>query len=182
MGFGLAAAAVSVIFVGGVVLGFPYWARLPGPFLVSADPRSIGPSGIQTATWMLEKLGPENRLVADRVNRTLTATYGRQHPISAVGDQVDVKGAYFAAALDAETRRELQRARVRFVLADDRLTTSLPYTGVYVERGEIRNGAWREPLPAIALEKWDTLASVDRIYDNGAIRLYDLRVYLNVRN
>jgi hypothetical protein len=170
------------MFMGGVVLGFPYWARLPGPFLVSADPRSVGPIGISAATWMLDNLGAENRLMTDRVNRALTATYGRQHPISAVGDQVDVKGAYFTAALDAETRRELQRARVRYVLADERLTASLPYTGVYVERGEIRNGRWTEPLPAIALEKWDTLASVDRIYDNGSIRLYDLRVMLNVRN
>ena len=51
----IATAAVMtgliVLFMGGAVLGIAPWARLPGPYLVSADPRSVSPQGIDAATW-----------------------------------------------------------------------------------------------------------------------------------
>ena len=82
----IATAAVMtgliVLFMGGAVLGIPPWARQPGPYLVSADPRSVSPQGIDAATWTLGALGPGGRFLSDRTNRTLLATYGRQHPIS----------------------------------------------------------------------------------------------------
>ena len=86
---------------------------------------------------MLDHLGTDNRVMTDRDNRILTKTYGLQHPMSAVGDQIDVKAAYFATDINPEVIALLQSGHVRYVLSDDRLPTSLPYTGVYVERGEI---------------------------------------------
>lgn len=85
--------ALVVLFMGAAVLGIPFWARLPGPYLVSADTRSVEPQGIAAARWTLAEIGPGNRFLSDRTNRTLLATYGRQHPISAVGDQIQRQGA-----------------------------------------------------------------------------------------
>jgi hypothetical protein len=166
--------AMMVVMVGGAILSFPYWARLPGSYLVSADPRSITPVGIDTATWMLDQLGSDNRVMTDRDNRILTKAYGLQHPMSAVGDQVDVKAAYFSTLITPDVVRLLLQGHVRFVLSDDRLPTSLPYTGVYVERGEIVNGGWTAPMPAAALDKWNTDQEVDRVYDAGPLKLYDV--------
>jgi hypothetical protein len=166
--------ATMVVMVGGAILSFPYWARLPGSYLVSADPRSITPVGIDTATWMLDHLGSDNRIMTDRDNRILTKTYGLQHPMSAVGDQIDVKAAYFATDITSDVVTLLEDGHVRYVLSDDRLPTSLPYTGVYVERGEILNGAWTSPMPASALDKWNADPEVDRVYDAGPLKLYDV--------
>jgi hypothetical protein len=166
--------ATMVVMVGGAILSFPYWARLPGSYLVSADPRSITPVGIDTATWMLDHLGSDNRILTDRDNRILTKAYGLQHPMSAVGDQIDTKAAYFATVIDPDVIDLLQSGHVHYVLSDDRLPTSLPYTGVYVERGEIAAGAWAAPMPAAALDKWNADSQVDRVYDAGPLKLYDV--------
>jgi hypothetical protein len=166
--------ATMVVMVGGAILSFPYWARIPGSYLVSADPRSITPVGIDTATWMLDNLGSDNRVLTDRDNRILTKAYGLQHPMSAVGDQIDVKAAYFATGITPDVIDLLQQGHVRYVLSDDRLPTSLPYTGVYVERGEILSGAWTTPMPATALDKWNADSEIDRVYDAGPLKLYDV--------
>jgi hypothetical protein len=181
-GMAISTVLIVAIFMGGVVLGFPYWARLPGPFLVSADPRSVEPQGIDAATWMLANLGPENKLLTDRVNRALTATYGQQHPISAVGDQIDVKAAFFAPRINVDERRILRKAGVHYVMTDERLSTSLPYTGVYVERGEIRSGAWTQPMSAAAIDKWAHIGTVNLIFDSGALRIYDIKALTDVPN
>lgn len=178
LAFGVRAAAVAGILVlstGGVILGIPAWARLPGPYLVSADPRSIEPQGLAAAAWSDRWLDPDSRFLSDRTNRMLLAVYGRQHPITAVGDRIDVKDAYFGETLLPEDISRLGRAGVQYVIADRRLATSLPYVGVYMERGEVSSrGPWQSPMPIAAFDKWETADGSDRIYDAGAVRIFDV--------
>src|SRR5262249_12075766 len=57
----------TIIFMGGVAVGWPPpWARLPRPYLVAADSRSIEAQGLAAADWARDVLGPNNRLIADR--------------------------------------------------------------------------------------------------------------------
>ncbi len=169
-------AGLIVLFMGGAILGIAPWARLPGPYLVSADPRSVSPQGIDAASWTLEALGPGRRFLADRTDRVLLATYGRQHPISASGDGFNLRPAYFSTQLTPEELDTLVRAGVDFVIADLRLPTSLPHVGVYVERGEqFTSGPWTSPMPREALDKWVGMSGVDLVYDNGDIRIHDIR-------
>ncbi len=175
-GTGAVMVGLIVLFMGGAILGIAPWARLPGPFLVAADPRSISPQGIDAAAWTLGALGPGQRFMSDRTNRVLLATYGRQHPLSATGDQVNLRSAYFDDTLTPDDEQLLTRAGVDYVIADHRLPTSLPYVGVYVERGEqITSGVWKVPMDAAALDKWATLPGADQVYDNGALDILDIR-------
>nr|MBA2570467.1 hypothetical protein [Chloroflexota bacterium] len=164
----------AILFVGGAILGVPFWARLPGAYLVSADTRSVEPQSITAATWAAQHVGPDARFVADRVNRVLLKTYGDQHPLSAVGDRIDVKEVFFSTVLGGPEQRLLEAARVRYVLADHRLTTALPTVGVYVERGEVRERPHVEPLDPAALDKWDEDPRVDRVFDSGDVRIHDV--------
>ena len=176
--FGTAAVMTGLIilFLGGAILGIAPWARLPGPFLVAADPRSVSPQGIDAATWTLDALGPGQRFLSDRIDRVLLATYGRQHPISSTGDKVNLRSAYFDDTLTPEDQALLTGAGVDYVIADHRLPTSLPYVGVYVERGEqFTSGPWTTPMDAAALDKWAALSGSDRVYDNGAVQIMDIR-------
>ena len=53
--------------------------------------------------------------------------------------------------------------------------TSLPYVGVYMERGEVQSrGPWQAPMPIAAFDKWETTTGVDRIYDGGDVRIFDV--------
>jgi len=175
-GTGAVMTGLIVLFMGGAILAIAPWARLPGPYLVAADPRSVSPQGIDAATWTLGALGPGQRFLSDRTSRVLLATYGRQHPISASGDAVNLRSAYFDDTLTLDDQAMLVRAGVDYVIADHRLPTSLPYVGVYVERGEqVSSGLWTVPMDAAALDKWAALPGADQVYDNGAVDILDIR-------
>jgi hypothetical protein len=45
----------------------------------------------------------------------------------------------------------------------------------YFEEGEIADGRHEVPIAARVLAKWDGVPGVDRVYDNGSIRVYDVR-------
>jgi len=61
------------------------------------------------------------------------------------------------------------------VAADQRLATSLPHLGIYVDNGEFQYGQRTSPPTPSTLTKFDDEPDVQRLFDNGAIRVYDLR-------
>jgi hypothetical protein len=168
-------SALAVLVVGGVLVGMPGWERLPGPYLVSADARSIESEGLAAAAWSKDVLGPDNRFVADRVNRILLATYGRQTIITSYASGVAVNRLYFSRELGDVEREIVQAGQVKYLLADQRLTTDLPTVGHYFDRGEESLvGQHVSPLDPELLDKFDHMPGVSRIFDSGNIRIYDI--------
>jgi hypothetical protein len=168
------AGAAAVVLVGGVVLGIPRWARLPGPYLASADARSIEPNGIAAATWARTELGPDNRVIADRVNRLLMGVYGHQETILANNPFVDMAAFYQAFEFGPPQHRLVAAQRVRFAVVDLRLTRLLPTVGFYFQKQELDSGPRTVPLRPGGLTKFDTEPGLDRLFDNGDIRIYDV--------
>jgi hypothetical protein len=171
----LHATALVVIMLGGVALAFPIWARLPGSYLVAADPRSIEPQGIDTAEWTIAYLGPDNRFVVDRTNRVLVGTIGQQHAVTASIDRIRVRNVLFSLQFGPEEARLLAAGDIDYVLVDRRLSSSLPLVGVYYERGEISGGRHQTPLDPAALAKFDGVPHISRLFDAGDIQIYDVR-------
>jgi hypothetical protein len=168
-------SALAVLVVGGVLVGMPGWERLPGPYLVSADARSIESEGLAAAAWSKDVLGSNNRFVADRVNRLLLATYGRQTIVTSYAFGVAVNQLYFAPEVGDVEREIVQAGNVTYLLADRRLTTDLPTVGYYFDRGEERLvGKHVSPLDPALLDKFDHTPGVSRIFDSGNIRIYDI--------
>lgn len=58
------------------------------------------------------------------------------------------------------------------MLVDMRLSTSPPVLGYYFEPWERNDGT---PLSPKALLKFDQINGVGRIYDNGWMKIYDIR-------
>jgi hypothetical protein len=163
----------AVLFAGGVIVGWPHWARLPGPYLVGADLRSIEPQGVAAAEWALRALGPGNRVAADRTNRLLMMTYGRQRIVTNSADLV-VAPVFFAPQLGPAERELLQLGQVRYLVVDHRLSRGLPLAQVYYEDGEPGGGRHRVPISPAALAKFDGMAGVSRLMDSGDIVVYDV--------
>jgi hypothetical protein len=82
----LLAGAATVMIIGGFLIGWPIWGRFPGPFIISADSRSVDAQGIAAAQWSLAVLGPNGRQVADRSQRLLQGTYGLQQAVTGYGN------------------------------------------------------------------------------------------------
>lgn len=171
---GLTAVAAAIVLVGGVVVGIPRWARLPGPYLASADARSIEPNGIAAAGWARSYLGPDNRMFADRTNQLLMGVYGHQGVIVANNPFVDLGAFYQAFAFGPVQRRLVEREAVTFAVVDRRLTRLPPTVGFYFQKQELNSGIRSAPLPLAGLQKFDTEPLIDRLFDNGDVLIYDV--------
>jgi hypothetical protein len=165
--------AATVIFAGGVIVGGPAWARLPGAYLVAADARSIEPESVSAAVWARSVLGAGNRFATDRVNRLLMGSYGEQRVVTAYGDRVDVPRLFFAPQVGGGERDVLRLGNIRYVLVDRRLSTASPLVGAYFDLGECHERC-AYPVAPESLDKFDHLDQVARVFDSGDIAIYDV--------
>jgi hypothetical protein len=167
----------SVIFVGGSIAGWPPWARLPGPYLVSADTRSIEAQGIHAAQWAGEHFDSGDRIAADRINTLLLATYGHLRPVTHQFDRFYISPVFTSLVLGAAEQGLIERLNLRYLLVDDRLTTELPRVGVYFEAGEPGARQYTTPIFPAALAKFDRNENISRLFDSGNIRIYDVGAF-----
>jgi hypothetical protein len=165
--------ALTILFIGGAISGSALTA-VPTRYKVSADALSIEPLGVATATWTREKLGDGWRFAADRVNRLLLATYGRQRLITTLQDKIDISGMLLGERLSDEDLYTITSGKVDFLLIDLRLGRALPLVGVYFEQGEDPR-LHAAPPSTKALLKFNQQPGVSRIFDGGPILIYDVR-------
>jgi hypothetical protein len=165
--------ALGTMLLSGMILGWGPNA-IVSHYRVSADAMSVEPLGIATAQWTRRWLGTGNRFATDRINRLLLAVYGRQMPVTLLGDGVDTSYVLFAPRLSAEEFDAVKRGMVDYVLVDLRLTEALPMMGVYFEGGE-DEAIHEEPPGTAALLKFNALNEVGRPFDNGVAVIYDVR-------
>ena len=169
------AFALILVFLGGVILDSgPGWRALPGPYEVIADERSIEPEGIQAAQWSLNYLGPDKRMVADRINQVLMLTYGYQYVVTSEGDQVDIAPLFFSSQFNSEDTAILRSGRVSYLVVDLRLSTGLPVQGFYYENFEPGAYHYTSPISSVALTKFNAVPQINRLFDSGNIVIYDV--------
>jgi len=162
-------AWITVIFLGGIIIGWPWWAQQPGSYMVSADTRSIGPEGIEMAAWTRQYLGIDNRIGTDRINRLLLSAYGDQQPATVLNDKLDVAPLFYAPTVSPSEVKLSQALNLHYIVVDLRLSTTLPAVGEYFE-----TDAPNRPIPLASLTKFDSLAGINRVFDSGNIAIYDV--------
>lgn len=164
-----------IIFLGGIIAGWTPWERLPWPYTVAADTRSIEPQGIAAAYWARAALGRNRRMAADRINTSLMGSFGEQRMIINLIDKVSISGIFLLPRFGADERRIIHEARIEYLVVDRRVTTAVPLDGHYYEGWEQAISQHAPPAEARALNKFDTMPGVQRVFDSGDIRLYDVR-------
>jgi hypothetical protein len=178
---GLAGAALAFLFAGGIIVGWAPQARLPGPFLVVADPRSVEVHNVAAARWADTALPARSRIVADRVTALLFSAYGRQDPQVGMAGGLPVADLITSPVFGLRERHIIQADKVRFIIIDKRLSKSRPLVGYYVDRdSEPQAFRYRKPISRKALEKFEGAAGLARIYDNGPIVVYDTATLLGL--
>jgi hypothetical protein len=170
----LFAAYMAVLFCSGIVGGWSPWARMPWPYMVGADTRSIEPQGLAAAAWASEFLGPDNRIAADRINMTLLGTYGEQRMITDLIDKVTISGIFLAPRIGPNELAAIRDGRIRYLAVDGRISTSLPLDGHYYEGWEKMVVPYTDPIRLSVLRKFDTMKHVSRLFDSGDITFYDV--------
>ncbi len=166
---------LGMILCGGIIAGSHPAARLPGPYMVEADSRSIDQQGIASAQWARAVLGPDNRMASDRVQSILMGAYGGQTLVFRYNDGINISQFFLLPQLGPEQIQDLQHARIRYLVIDRRITQSEPLYGYYFESWEdMVVTSFRPPVQIEMIEKFDRMAGVSRIYDSGDIRIYDV--------
>ncbi|MBY5853479.1 hypothetical protein HFN51_23400 [Rhizobium leguminosarum] len=166
------AAAATTVLIAGVISSEGPRILVPAGYEVSADSSSIEPMGISAARWTRQWLGGQH-FAADRINRLLLSTYGRQRVSTTLESGQDTSMAITAADLGPMERKLLIDSGVGFVMVDLRLTTGLPGVGVYFDGGaQDRNHT--VPLQSSSLLKFNSEPDVDRTFDNGFMVIFDV--------
>ena len=174
----LIAGILTVVFIGGglIAIGSSYEV-LPGPYEVGADALSVEPEGIAAATWSLSYLGPNNRVGTDRINQMLMSTDGDQRIVTRLNDNVDISDIFYAPDFDLDEIAVLQYAKIHYLVVDLRLSNSLPLVGFYFE-----NDQPFSPIDRDDLTKFNTVPSLNRLFDSGNIIIYDTGAVINGSN
>lgn len=158
------------VFVGGHLMGSgPDWARLPGPYLVSADGRSMDAETLAAVHWAAKGLPAGSRIGADRVGAVLLAAEAGEWPVLQA-DHLYTPELYFADKWDAQESEALRQLHLRYLYVDRRFADGLPRLGSYFYKGE-RAGPQR--LTQAELTKFDHIAGIRAVYRHGPIAIYD---------
>ncbi|MEP7022248.1 MAG: hypothetical protein ABJB47_00210 [Actinomycetota bacterium] len=159
---------VLLLMFDGLANGWPpYWERLPGPHQIAGAERSVGPAEIAAATWALTVLGPGNRFAADEGSYPVLGSYGYQKPLRYVAY------LYSSPVFTPAENAQAQFQGLRYVLADRRLSLSLPASGRYFPV-DPHAGKYTRPLPLAYLTAVGRAPGVNRAYDSGDIVIYQL--------
>jgi hypothetical protein len=169
------AAGATLLAIGGAIVGWAPYARLPGPYLVGADPRSVTAESVAAATWARAELPPDSRLLTDRSNGLLMGSYGHHEPVVGSVEGERVLTVVTAPVFGETERRIIRNDRLAYIVIDRRLSMDLPAVGVYFERNEPEAYEHRVPIAPAALAKFDGAPDVSRIYDSGNLVVYDVR-------
>jgi len=172
LGLGLS-ALTTVIFLGGFIVGESPVTRQPGPFLVGGEARAISPQGLAAAQFAASKLPPGSRVLVDRPNSTLISSYGYLDRVSGSIEGISVTRVFTSKRFDAIDQRVISNDEIDYIVVDRRLTHEPPAGGYYFESTEPDANTYESPLDLAALRKFNRLRGLSRIFDNGAIAIYD---------
>jgi hypothetical protein len=170
----LVTVGMTVVFIGGFIVSWAPWSRLPGPYLPAAGDKSVAAQGVAAAVWARGHLPAGSRIATDETDAILMGAYGGLEPQGGLIDRLQVSAMFFSPTFGSDSRRIIRGDKLEYVVVDKRLAGVLPLRGFYFEADEPNAYAHVKPLSRVALEKFNR-SSLARIYDNGDIVIYDTR-------
>ncbi len=173
-----AMTGMTVVFIGGFIVNWAPWSRLPGPFLPAAGDRSFAQEGVAAAMWARDHLVSGSRIATDESDAVLMGSYGDLDPERGVIDGLPVPSLFLSRTFGKKSRRIIVADDLQYIIVDKRLAGVLPLRGFYFEADEPNAFAHFKPLPRAALEKFDH-STLTRIYDSGNIVIYDTEQLMN---
>jgi hypothetical protein len=161
-------AVLVVLAVGGIAGGWPsYYARLPGPYRVSAYERSVDEHNLDAAAWAAAKLPRGGGVASDDFTESMFSSLGNQ------AYQRNLADLFLTTTYTPGDRTLVKNKRITYVVADRRITEQLPAAGYYFSP-DPHQGNYKKPLAPASIDKFNSVPGVSRVFDDGTIVIYDL--------
>lgn len=172
------AFAMVLLFLGGVIAGWPPNGRLGLPYQVQVGNATLEPQGVIAANWSRIFLPGDQRFGADYSNGRLLLAYGNQYPLT--GSARGIPSLLTEPQLDSGALQILTKNRIRYMLLDRRLNSADPMAGIYFNAPvKPADTTERYVDPNIFL-KFDRAPGVSRLFDSGDIFIYDVEALSGV--
>jgi hypothetical protein len=169
---GAVVALLCIVLVGNVAMSMNELYRFPGPYVYGSDTRSLNGELMQSVDWMKTTQGTGQNVVADRYSGLALAAFGLEWPAE-VSWAFPLWQLYFSVHLpSAALLQQIQHSHYRYLVIDKRMARYLPRVGVYFERGEPGAITRTTPPPAAALDKYESLPWVIKIYQSENLEIY----------
>jgi hypothetical protein len=163
------AAALGVVFAGGVISGWARGDRLSEPYYVRAGSAVLRPEGRTFAAWAHAHLPLGARAAASESDARLLATYAGAYAVA--GSHPDVRDLLQATTYDPWQRELLRKNEIRFVVVARRKRSFDNTAGYYF--GLLPPAGHPDALyPSTVAWRFDR-AGFSRIYDSGTLIAYD---------
>jgi hypothetical protein len=169
--FGMAVVGTCILVVlavGGIAGGWPsYYARLPGPYRVSAYERSVDQHNLDAAAWAAATLPRGGGVASDDFTESMFSSLGNQ------AYQRNLADLFLTTSYTAGNRSLVKDRRITYVVADKRITEQRPASGFYFSP-DPHQGDYKKPLAPATIDKFNAVPGVSRVFDDGTIVIYDL--------
>jgi hypothetical protein len=168
--------SLTLVMIGGIIVGTSRVERLPGPYYPAVvPPTSIDPESIAAAKWVSGHLTHRQLLFSDIDNRLQMSSYGRENAVCCyVGDQLLAN----LFLMPTFTKRDVELIglfHIRLIVVDQRLEKPTPSTHLFSERSD--GGPYYKPLARQALTKFARAPGIDELFDSGNISIYSSARY-----
>jgi hypothetical protein len=118
--------------------------------------------------WVSQFLGPKARIASDQTEGTILNSIAGTPNITYVANLFETENFTSGDAF------LIRQAAIKYVFADYRLTTEIPSAGANFAVDPL-SGLYARPLPVDSLTKFDHIAGISRIFDDGTIVIYSLQ-------
>jgi hypothetical protein len=167
-GMSLSLGAIAVVALGMQAVSLPpSWERLPAGFHVAAFNSGIDGQVKAAAKYARGTLPSGSRIACDVTMCSLVSGYAHVNT-------TNNPSAVFYANTVAARRIELSELGIDAVIVDSRIARQPPFTGFYFV-GQSQYDQSNKIYPSRLLANFAADPRLGRVYDNGAIQMYDTR-------
>jgi hypothetical protein len=163
---------VAIIFMGGVIAGWPPDLRLAQPYRIRAGEAIIEPVGVTAARWSRQYLGPDQPVIAPESDSLLMLAYGEQRSPPSRGRGLN--DLFFSPDFGSGEIDDLNAIRPRYVVFDRRLISWDNMRGLYFQRLPEDAPSGDRYLEARVFSKLDRVEGVSRLLDAGDLLIFDV--------
>ena len=164
----LIAGGLALILVGGAISGWPWDSDLAQPLRATAGGRTIVSPPLGVAEWAADEV-PGGRFAASTADAGLLLEPGGKTALA--GSSPDVEDLLDEESLEGWELPLLRRNKLRYVVADRRVTSTDSLRGYYFAK---EGTAAADLAPKSAVAKFNRLPGIARVYTNGTITVFDL--------